>query len=231
VFSCYEPVETPGRDAGSTVIPEGQRVLSLDQWRRLAYLAHADKREAFRRYAEHYLATDGQVYWSDRHQLAEYLDDYHAPLDRALGSSHKATEVISEIYVPRPALASFMNDVRVRFRDDGTDVIYGTIRLIERDTETALPWAREPWACIIFNIHTEHTLAGIETSARAFRGLIDAAIRYGGSYYLTYHRWATPSQVLACHPGLPAFLAAKRECDPDERFQSDWYRHYREMFA
>jgi hypothetical protein len=27
------------------------------------------------------------------------------------------------------------------------------------------------------------------------------------------------------------FLRLKRRHDPDERFQSDWYRHYRTMFA
>jgi hypothetical protein len=26
-------------------------------------------------------------------------------------------------------------------------------------------------------------------------------------------------------------LRAKRRHDPEERFQSDWYRHYRAMFA
>ena len=36
-----------------------------------------------------------------------------------------------------------MNDVRRDFRLNGVDFIYGTIRLIEAEQETALPWARE----------------------------------------------------------------------------------------
>jgi hypothetical protein len=27
------------------------------------------------------------------------------------------------------------------------------------------------------------------------------------------------------------FLRLKKKYDPQERFQSDWYRHHREMFA
>jgi len=27
------------------------------------------------------------------------------------------------------------------------------------------------------------------------------------------------------------FLSLKRRYDPEERFQSSWYRHYRSMFA
>ena len=52
------------------------------------------------------------------------------------------------------------------------------------------------------------------------------AARRGGSYFLTYHRYATREQVLACHPRLPEFLAAKRMHDPALRFQSEWWRHY-----
>jgi FAD/FMN-containing dehydrogenase len=71
----------------------------------------------------------------------------------------------------------------------------------------------------------------MEASARAFRGLIDLAIARGGSYYLTYHRFATREQVTKCHPKFEDFLALKEKYDPDNRFQSDWYRHYRTMFA
>jgi hypothetical protein len=56
-------------------------------------LTHTNKAEAFERYAAHYLATSGQLYWSDAHQSAEYIDDYHRALDEALGGG-RATEMI-----------------------------------------------------------------------------------------------------------------------------------------
>ncbi len=49
-----------------------------------------------------------------------------------------------------------MDDVRRDFRAHDVDFIYGTIRLIEAERETALPWAREDWACVIFNLHIDH---------------------------------------------------------------------------
>src|SRR5690242_536836 len=63
VFSCYRPVDP------LTPIPEKQRELSEKQWIELLTLAHTGKREAFERYAEYYLSTSGQIYWSDTHQL------------------------------------------------------------------------------------------------------------------------------------------------------------------
>jgi hypothetical protein len=98
--------------------------------------------------------------------------------------------------------------------------------LIERDDETLLAWAREPWACIIFNLHVTHTPEAIAGAADTFRGLIDLAIELNGSYYLTYHRWATPEQLRRCHPRIDDFLMLKRRLDPAGRFQSDWFRHY-----
>ncbi|HEV8673598.1 MAG TPA: FAD-binding oxidoreductase [Methylomirabilota bacterium] len=225
VFSCYRPV------ADDTPIPPGQRELQFDDWRELLYLAHADKRRAFEAYTGHYLATDGQVYWSDTQQLGTYIDDYHREIDRRLGARDPATEMITEVYVPRPALADFLAEVREDFRRNQVEVIYGSIRLIDRDDESFLPWAKQPYACIIFNLHVVHTPAGLEHSAGAFRRLIDMATRRGGSYFLTYHRWATRAQLEACYPQFAQFLRLKRAYDPEERFQSDWYRHHRAMFA
>jgi FAD/FMN-containing dehydrogenase len=75
-------------------------------------------------------------------------------------------------------------------------------------------------------VHTEHTEQGVQRSAAAFRWLIDLAIHYKGSYYLTYHKFASRLQVEACYPQFAEFLALKRKFDPDECFQSDWYRYY-----
>ncbi len=84
---------------------------------------------------------------------------------------------------------------------------------------------------MIFNLHVVHTEAGLERAARAFRRLIDIAIGYRGSYYLTYHRWATRQQVETCYPQFVEFLRRKQAHDPDGRFQSEWYRHYVGMFG
>ncbi len=225
VFSCYRPVTS------ETPIPDDQNELSVEDWKTLLLLAHVDKRRAYDMYAEHYLSTSGQIYWSDLHQLSTYLDDYHRDLDRALGCSVPGSEMITEIFVPRATLVDFMRDVRRDFQRRDVDLIYGTIRLIEKDDESFLAWARERYACVIFNLHTVHDAAGLEKAAVEFRRLIDRAVQHGGSYYLTYHRWATRPQIEACHPRVREFLCLKRRYDPEERFQSEWYRHCKTLFA
>jgi len=225
VFACYQPVpiDTP-------LTPSPAR-LSPEDWARLTFYSHRYKRRAFEVYSSRYLETSGQIYWADAQLAASYVDGYHADLDRALKARVRATEMISEIYVQRPQLAAFMEAARGMLRRRKANMIYGTIRLIERDDESFLAWAKDRYACVIFNLHVEHTPEGIAAAADTFRDLIDLGIEHGGSYYLTYHRWARPDQVERCYPQMREFLARKRLHDPDEVFQSDWYRHYREMFA
>lgn len=223
VFSCYRPVPI------ATPLTQNPTRFNPEDWARLTYYAHRHKARAFAVYSRRYRATSGQIYWADSQLSAAYVDNYHADLDRALGG-RKATEMITEIYVPRTRLTAFMADARVLLREAKANLIYGTVRLIERDDETFLAWAREPWACVIFNLHVEHTPDAVGVAADAFRALIDLGIAHGGSYYLTYHRWARRDQVERCYPQMAAFLALKQRYDPDERFQSSWYRHYRAMF-
>jgi len=185
----------------------------------------------FEVYSSRYLKTSGQIYWADWQLSAAYVDNDHADLDRALGVKVKATEMIREIYVQRPRLAAFMEEARVALRERKTNMIYGTVRMIEQDDETCLAWARDRYACVIFNLHVEHTPSSLDRAADAFRDLIDLGIRHGGSYYLTYHRWARKDQLERCYPQMREFLRLKRQHDPDEVFQSNWYRHHRAMFS
>lgn len=225
VFSCYRPVDP------KTPMPDAQKELGDEDWHALLLLAHNNKATAFDRYSKYYLSTSGQLYWSDTHQMSTYLDDYHLRLDKQLGVTDRATEMITEIYVPRPALPSFMAEVAATFRKNGVPIVYGTVRLIEQDDESVLAWAKQPYACIIFNLHVVHTPEGMDRAAQAFRDLIDMGMKRGGRYYPTYHRHARRDQVETCYPQLPEFLRLKRKYDPSERFQSDWYRFYKQMFA
>ena len=224
VFSCYRPVDE------ARPMPSLQRELGESEWVELLYLAHTNKSEAFKRYAAYYLSTNGQLYWSDEHQMSVYPDAYHAALDRMMDSPNKSTEAITEIYCERDQLANFMGEVRDYARRENVNIIYGTVRLIEQDQESFLAWARKPYACVIFNLHIEHTTGGVIRGADALRRLIDIGLRHGGSYYPTYHRFALQRQVEACYPQFAEFLKLKRKYDPDELYQSEWYRHYKKMF-
>jgi FAD/FMN-containing dehydrogenase len=235
VFACYQPVASGPHQPTE----DGSSDLSDDAWLKLLKLAHDDKALAFKLYAQHYLGTHGNDYWADTMQLSTYIPSYAEYLERSRGAPRaeegiaepKESLVIGEHYVPADQLGPFMQQAAALLRASGGEVIYGTIRAIQRDTTTFLPWAKDDFACVIFNLRTTHTSAGLARTAHNFSALIDLSIRLGGSFFLTYHRHATAQQVQACYPRFAQWLALKRQHDPTELFCSDWYSHYRDAFS
>jgi len=225
VFSFYRPVEF------DTPMSSQQEQLSGEKWRQLYTLAHTDKAGAFRAYTDYYLSTDGQIYWSDTHQLSYYVQGFDAVVDQLLGARAPGSLMICEFYVPRQRLPEFLKQAGEAIRAHRANLVYGTVRYIETDTDSFLAWARQPWAATVMNLRVTHDEVGIEAAQAQFQAIIDVALAMGGSYFLTYHRWARRDQVLAAYPQFPDFLRLKLKHDPEERFQSDWYRHYRAMFA
>lgn len=221
IQSCYTPVQGE---------PDPELVsLDEDGFRELLLLAHVDKTRAFERYARFYLSTHGQRYPANAQHGGVYPAHYHDAVDHHLG--HAGSEMITELYVPRECLADFLADAGALLRSHRAEPIYGTVRLIRRDHESFLAWARESWACVVLNLHVSHDPPGLKRACHAFRGLIDLAIHRSGSYYLTYHHWARADQVEAAYPNFREFLRAKREYDPHGLFQSNWYRHMAQFFV
>src|SRR5881296_2341198 len=164
VFSCYEPI-----DEHEPIV--AKKELRDDDWLELLRLAYTDREKAFERYSDYYLSTNGQTYWSDTNHLSAYLPNYAQKIRDLIGEEESSL-IITEIYVPRVDLPDFLTQAAALLRSNRTTVIYGTVRLIEKDDESFLAWAKESYACIIFNLLTFHTPAGVEASARSFRGLI-----------------------------------------------------------
>jgi len=223
VLSCWRPVKE------TTPLTEPKR-LTEENLAELYYLAHAEPAAATERSAAFTLGTTGEVGWSDEHQMGFTLEGYHQALDARLESKEPGTEMLTELDVPRERLPEFLEDVRALMKERGFGPVYGTIRLVEQDDETFLPYARQRSAAVDISLHVVHSPAGMEQAADRFRRLIDLAHARGGSFSLTYHRFATKQQVEACYPEVRDFLARKKQIDPDERFQSEWYRHVRALF-
>lgn len=216
ILPCYQPVKMDVAVSSQPV------ALSPEEWAGLYCLTRTDKRQAFELYAQHYLRTDGQIYWSDTHQLSGAFAGHKSAVDPQVG-----TEVISEVCVEQDKALPFLAAVRAELAQRKADITYGTIRLIEQDTDSFLNWAPSRRVCIVVNLHVPRTRSGIRKAKQDFRAILNHALDFGGTFYLTYHRWAEPRHVIAAYPQIHDFLQLKRSYDPTEMFQNDWYRHYR----
>src|SRR5262249_13206679 len=120
VFSCYEPISED-----EPII--AKKELRDDDWLELLRRAYTDREKAFGRYSEYYLSTNGQTYWSDTNQLSAYLPNYAQKIHDQIGGDESSL-IITEIYVPRPALPDFLRQAADLLRSNRTTVIYGTVR-------------------------------------------------------------------------------------------------------
>ena len=220
ILTTYETVadETPLGKESTDIEPE--------LFTALLQLAHKDRGSAYRRYAKLELSKDGNVEWSDLHQLSTYASGYHGEIEKNLGRDSHGADLILEIYVPRNALIPFLEESRRLLLSSGLPLVYGTIRFIERDKDSFLPWAKKRYACVIFAPHTSSESRALKKTEETCRQLIRAGIKRNGSFYLTYNRFATREDVLTAYPQFTEFLALKKKYDPFEQFQSEWYRHY-----
>jgi FAD/FMN-containing dehydrogenase len=105
-----------------------------------------------------------------------------------------------------------------------------TVRFLEKDDFTFLAVAAERTVCIFRNMHVDQTEACIQKASDDYRRFVDRALEHKGRYFLTYARWPTRQQLEAAFPQFPEFLRLKRKYDPQLRFQSNWYNHYRKLF-
>lgn len=225
ILSVYIP---SSKEAG--YLDQGNE-LTVDDWKKLFVLAHTNKKTAYNEYLNHYLKTNGQCYWSDDHQFSPYLPEAGTLLSEKLGWPIPRSLVITELYVPRSKFVDFMRSAKTVLEKTEANLVYGTVRLIEEENETFLRWASQDFACVIFNLLVEHSSEGKRKAAQQFQMLIDCALNEGGSFYLTYHRWARRDQVETAYPQFRAFVEKKSRWDPTNLFNSDWYTHYSELFA
>src|SRR4029450_4926045 len=84
-----------------------EKKLRDDDWLDLLRLAYTDREKAFRRDSDYYFSTKGQTYWADTSQLSAYLPNYAQKLREQLGGDESSL-IITEIYVPRVALADLL---------------------------------------------------------------------------------------------------------------------------
>ena len=214
-------------------IPLGDTNTDIDEapLASLLELAHKDRRSAYAHFAKFELSKNDNVEWSDLHQLSSYPAGYHQSVDRRLNDQTKGADLIWEFYVPRNELIAFMEEARRLLLNSETPLIYGTVRFIEQDRDSFLAWAKKRYACVIFTPHYPGGAAGLRKAGELYRQLAQAATKRGGSFYLTYNRFAARNEMDAAYPQFAEFLQLKRKYDPTELFQSDWYRHYRDLYA
>ena len=133
------------------------------------------------------------------------------------------TDILHEYFIPRRAYNAFIAEARRVLANQPLPVLNASIRVVHQE-DIALTYAPEPAYSLVLYINQSADEAGNAEMRRLTRAMIDLTLKHGGRFFLPYQLHYTGAELIASYPELPAFLAKKKELDPNELFQSTFYR-------
>ena len=101
-----------------------------------------------------------------------------------------------------------------------------SVRHSPPDTTSLLPWAKEEVFSFVLYYKQRTGKAARQEAGAWTRAMIDAALRFGGRYYLPYQLHATRAQFEQAYPEAAALRSLKRQVDPDGRFSNSLWARY-----
>jgi hypothetical protein len=101
------------------------------------------------------------------------------------------------------------------------------VRYVSPNATPALAYAPKRPAFAIIQMSNVGLSADAQAHARAVtQQLVDAALAFGGTYYLTYQLYPTADQLHRAYPNARRAFERKRFYDPTELFSNQFYETY-----
>ena len=155
--------------------------------------------------------------------------NYEASRDTALlepRTRRISTYLLQEYFIPvqnfLPFALALARILKAR-RVNGLNV---SVRHSPADAVSLMTWApTEVFSFVLYYKQRVHQLAADEAGVWT-RELIDAALSYGGRYYLPYRLDATRAQFEQAYPEARAFAVLKARLDPDNRLKNLLWNKY-----
>ncbi|MEG0224262.1 MAG: FAD-binding oxidoreductase [Comamonas sp.] len=137
-----------------------------------------------------------------------------------------STYVLQEYFIPVRHLVAFVREMAGIIRQHGANVLNVSIRHSPADELSLLPWARqEVFSLVVYYKQRVHEKAHAQAGAWT-RAMIDAALQYGGRYYLPYQLHATREQFLRAYPEVAQLRQLKQRLDPQGKFSNQLWSRY-----
>jgi len=177
-----------------------------------------------------------ELRWAAEARLQPHLSKRHFSRNQLLNEGSDiyqnrtaaTTDILHEYFVPMRNIESFVVDLRSIFPRHQCDLLNVTVRGINTDEDSFLRYADQRVISFVMLFNHPLTSAGDASMQALTHDLIDAALAAGGRYYLPYRLHATPGQFRRAYPQADRFFEIKRQYDPDELFQNQFYSKYKD---
>jgi FAD/FMN-containing dehydrogenase len=136
------------------------------------------------------------------------------------------TDILQEYFIPQQRMGEFVDGLHRVVAANGANLINVTIRIVHKDTVTALPYARENMFAYVLYFNQKFNERESRILQKTTTDLIDLALSLNGTYYLPYQLFYSGEQLRKAYPGTDDFLAAKKTYDPSGLFTNKFYEKY-----
>lgn len=150
----------------------------------------------------------------------------YEPSDWFSDHSTNRTDILVECFVPPEQFEPFLVELRKIIPENQADLLNVTVRDINRDDGSFLRYANKNMFSLVMLFSQTRDAQGEEKMSKLTQKIVAAALRHDGRYYLPYRLHATLEQFSAAYPQAKVFFELKREYDPDELFQNEFYLKY-----
>ena len=136
------------------------------------------------------------------------------------------TDILQEYFVPPERTGEFIDGLREVVVRDGANLLNVTLRVVHKDTVTALPYAKKDMFAFVLYFNQKFNERDAAILQRTTADLIDLSNSLNGTYYLPYQLFYSPQQLKSAYPEIDSFFAAKKKYDPLNIFGSKFYSKY-----
>jgi FAD/FMN-containing dehydrogenase len=136
------------------------------------------------------------------------------------------TDILQEYFIPQRRMPEFVEGLHRIVASSGANLINVTIRIVHKDTITALPYAKEDMFAYVLYFNQRFNQPEGRILQKTTTDLIDLALGLDGTYYLPYQLFYSPEQLRRAYPNFDRFLAAKNSYDPIGLFTNKFYEKY-----
>lgn len=133
---------------------------------------------------------------------------------------------LQEFFLPAHRVTEFLDAGREVLRAERFQLLNTTMRFVPRNTDAFLSYATEDRVAAVVYFRQPLDEASVARTVHVMRALLDRALAVGGTYYLSYHRYATPGQLRAAYPAVDDFFRYKAKLDPEFTFRNQFWSQY-----
>src|SRR6185436_7423963 len=104
------------------------------------------------------------------------------------------TDILQEYFIPVEKMSDFIDGLRTTVKTNGANLLNVTIRIVHKDTITALPYAKDDRFAFVLYFNQKLNEKESKILQKTTTDLIDVATSLGGTFYLPYQLYYSEAQ-------------------------------------